>query len=263
VRALSGLAAALVVLLVAPSMCMAQGPLPVGESHGVRIVRERGAIVVIFTERAAKRYKRIAGRLVEVDCTDRQPRQPGPPRAYAFLAPSHPGQITVVSGGGVTMRAPKRRRKLDTGDLTRGLDYCRLWLPPRTVRRDGERQRIGRRLIVSVPLTQTGAVFLDEESKARRLVQMLSIAGLVAGELKIRGWPSYAQLVDQVPEAGRGLVSLASPTDTPPAGKIGYYSDRQEHVAVVVVSKSGRRLIIELAGDTLTTNIVEHVIGDR
>jgi hypothetical protein len=117
VRAVIGVAAALV-LLVAPSSGMAQSPLPVGEAHGVRIVREKGAIVVVFTKRAAKRYQRIAGRLVEVDCTDQQPREPGPPRAYAFLSPPDPGEITAESGGGVTMRAPKRGRKLVTGDLT-------------------------------------------------------------------------------------------------------------------------------------------------
>jgi hypothetical protein len=218
--------------------------------------------VVVFTKRAEKRYERIAGRLVEVDCTDKQPRQPGPPRAYAFLTPPSPGEITEESSGGVTMRAPKRGRKLVTGDLTRGMDYCRVWRAARTVRRHGGRQRIGRRLIVSVPLTQTGAVFLDEESKVRRLLQLLLAAGFVADDLKISGWPSYAQLVDQARPDAR-LVGLASPADTPPARTIGYYSDRHEHVAVVVVSKSGRRLFIELAGDVLTTNVAEYVFGDR
>jgi hypothetical protein len=123
VKALTGVAAA-VVLLVAPSSGLAQTPLPVGEAHGVRIVREKGALVVVFTKRAAKRYKRIAGRLVEVNCIDQQPRQPGPPRAYAFLAPPHPGELTEEAGGGVTMRAPKRGRKLVTGDLTRGMDIA-------------------------------------------------------------------------------------------------------------------------------------------
>jgi hypothetical protein len=264
VKALSGVAAAVMVLLLAPSTSTAQGALPVGESNGVRIVRERGALVVVFTKRAAKLYRRIAGRLVEVDCTDKQPRRPGPPRAYAFLTPPNPGEITEESGGGVTMRAPKRRRKLVTGDLTRGTDYCRLWLVPRTVSRDAERRRRERRLIVSVPLTQTGAVFLDEESKALQLLRWLSLAGLVANELKVRGWPSYAQLVDQLPsEVRHRLVSLASPADTPPARTIGYYSDRNEHVAFVIVSKSGRRLLFELAGDVLTTNVAEYVFGDR
>jgi hypothetical protein len=262
VRASIGIAAA-VVLLAAPSSGMAQSPLPVGEAHGVRIVREQRAIVVVFTDRAAKRYKRIAGKLVSVDCIDQAPSE-GPPRAFTFIGPGHPGDVTVESGGGVTMRAPKRGRRLETGDLTRGMDYCRLWLEPRTVRRDGERQRVGRRLIVSIPLTQAGAVFLDEETKARKLLSLVFVAGFVSEELSITGWPSYTQLVDTVGQhPRRRLVALATPGDTPPARTIGYYSDRREHVAVAIVSKSGRRLFIEAQGDVLSTNVVRHIFEDR
>jgi hypothetical protein len=264
VKALSGIAAALV-LLAAPSGASAQAPLPVGESHGVRVVRDQGAIVFVFTDRAAKRWRRIAGRMVSVDCVDQQPSAGGPPRAHTFIGPPHPGDITEESGGGVTMRAPKRGRRLETGDLTRGMDYCRLLLEPRTVRRDGVRQRTRRRLIVSVPLTQAGAVFLDEQTRARRLLVTLAIAGFVAEDLKITGWPSYTQLVETLgrTKARRRFASLAAPTDTPPAGRIGYYSDRGEHVAVAIVSRSGRRLFIEGQGDVLTTNVAGHVFGDR
>jgi hypothetical protein len=262
VRASIGIAAA-VVLLAVPSSGSAQAPLPVGEAHGLRIVREQGAIVVVFTHRAVKRYERIAGRLVSIDCIDQKPSQ-GPPRAFTFIGPPHPGDITVESGGGVTMRAPKRGRRLETGDLTRGMDYCRVWLEPRTVRRDGARQRLGRRLIVSIPLTQAGAVFLDEETKARKLLSLVFIAGLVAEELNITGWPSYTQLVDTLGQhSRRRLVALAAPADTPPARTIGYYSDRREHVAVAILSRSGRRLFIEARGDVLTTNVVRHIFQDR
>jgi hypothetical protein len=244
---------------------LAQAPLPVGEAHGVRIVREKGAIVVVFTQRAAKRWRRIAGRWVSIECVDQHPSAPGPPRAYTFIGPQSPGGITEESGGGVIMRAPERGRRLRTGDLTRGMDYCSVWLEPRTVRRDGERLRTSRRLIVSVPLTQAGAVFLDEQTRARRLLVTLTLAGFVADRLKISGWPSYAQLVETLGDvdARRRFVSLAAPTDMPPAGRIGYYSDRREHVAVAIVSRSGKRLFIEGAGDVLTTNVAAYVFGDR
>jgi hypothetical protein len=263
VRVLTGAAVGLA-LLVAPTASMAQAALPVGEAHGVRVVREKGAIVVVFTKRAAKLYRRIAGRLVDVDCTDQEPGQPVPPRAHAFLVPHHPGQVTEESSGGVRMRAPRHRRRLVTGDLTRGMDYCRVWLAPRIVRRDGARQRIQRRLIVSVPLTQSGAVFLDEESKTTQLLRLLVVAGFVAEELKISGWPSYAQLVDQMPpRAKSGLVGLATPADTPPAGTIGYYSDRLDHIAVATLSRSNKRLFIELDGDALHTNVAGYIFNER
>ena len=51
-------------------------------------------------------------------------------------------------------------------------------------------------------------------------------------------------------------MRLASPADTPPPGRIGYYSDGALHVAVVIVSGSGRRLFIELEpDDVLHTNV--------
>ena len=262
-KALSGIAAGLV-LLAAPSGAMAQAPLPVGESHGVRIVRDQGAIVFVFTDRAAKRWRRIAGRMISVDCIDHEPSAGGPPRARTFVGPPHPGDITEESGGGVTMRAPKRGRRLETGDLTRGMDFCRLFLEPRTVRRDGTRQRTPRRLVVSVPLTQAGAVFLDEQTRARRLLLTLALAGFVAEELKLTGWPSYTQLIEAAGTRARvRFASLAAPGDTPPARRIGYYSDRREHVAVAIVSRSGKRLFVEGTGDALSTNVAEHIFGDR
>jgi hypothetical protein len=253
-----------VVLLVAPSTCLAQAPLPVGKAHGVRIVREKHGIVVVFTKRAAGMYKRIAGKLVEVDCTDEPPTDQGPPRAHAFLVPHHPGEIVGVGSGGVTMRAPVHGRRLVTGDGTRSLDFCRVWLARQTVRRHGQRHRIARQLIVSVPITQIGAVFLDEESKAGQLLSLVFIAGFVADDLKITGWPSYAQLVDGARHGvTRGVVELATPDDTPPAGPIGYYSDRADHLAVVILSRAGRRLLIELDGDLLTTNLSGYIFNER
>lgn len=241
---------AALVLVIAPSSALAQEPLPVGEAHGVRIVREQGAIVVIFTKRAAGLYRRIAGRLVDVHCTEQGPLEEERPRAYTFIGPLGPGAITEESSGGITMRAPERRRKLRTGDLTRGMDFCRVWR--------------GRRPIVSVPLTQRGAVFLDEEAKTIGMMRWLFTAGFVGEELNLSGWPSHAHVVAKLgPEAGARLVDLANPTDTPPAHRVGYYSDRREHVAVAVLSKSGKRLFLEVAGDVLTTNVAGHVFNGR
>jgi len=249
-KALTGIAVALV-LLVAPSTAAAQTALPVGEAHGVRIVRERGAIVVVFTQRAAKLYERIAGRSVSVYCTgpaDHPPATTGGDRA-----------ISEEASGGVTMRAPKRGRRLVTGDLTRGMDYCRVWLAARTVRRNGERRRIRPRLIVSVPLTQAGAVFLDEQSKARGLVRVLIAASLVTEQEHVVGWPTYDLLLESgFRKLGKRFVSLASPTDTPPAGAIGYYSHGRD-VTVAVLSRTGRRLFISSTGDVLSTNVGSYV----
>ena len=125
-----------VALLLATALAGLTAPaagakLPVGEADGVRIIRVKGAIVVVFTPQAAKLSRRIAGKRVSVFCTE-------------VLEDGY-------GSGGATQRAPARRRPIRTGDATRGLDYCRVSLPPRTIRRNGGTTRHGRRVIVSIP----------------------------------------------------------------------------------------------------------------
>ena len=247
-KALTAVAAGLALLLTA-SPAAAQTELPVGEAEGVRLVRERGAVVVIFTARAERLYKRIAGKLVKVSCTE-LPDDEGP-------------GLVISSTGEVTLRAPRRGGKLRTGDLTRGMDYCRVRLPARTVTRKGNRSRIPERVVVSVPLTQKGAVFLDEEEKASDLLGTLLLAGFVADELKLDVYPTHAQLIAEYPKAAKVIVALANPTDSPPAGLVGYYSDGQEHIVLAIMSASGRRLFVEFAADdVLSTNISGFIFGD-
>jgi hypothetical protein len=241
VKILTGIAVSLG-LLLAPSTVLAQVELPVGEADGVRVVREHRAIVVVFTAKAAKLYKRVAGKRVLVSCTEL--RDNG------------------ASGGEVSLRAPEHRGKLRTGDRTRGIDYCRVWLAPRIAKVHGKRHTFGRELIVSVPLTQEGAVFLDEESKAVDLVAVVALASLVAEKQKLDVRPTYAQVVAEFPRIARVVVALAAPTDAPPAGKAGYYSDGQKHVAVAVLSASARRLFIEFNDDVLSTNVASYIFGD-
>jgi hypothetical protein len=253
--ALTALIAGVVVLVPASSAGAQTAPkLPVGEADGVRIVRERGAIVVVFTPQARRLWRRVAGRRVSVFCEE------GPePEGFGFQ---------FFSEGGGTFRAPRRGRRLRTGDLTRGMDICRVWLEPRTIRRHGERTRTRRELIVAIPLSQRGAVRLDEQRRTTALVILLHYAALDADRRKLDNWPTSADLVSFVPRLGRPLklsvVELASPSDTPPAGAVGYYSDAAEHVAAVVLSASGRRLFLEYdADDVVRSNVLEYLFADE
>ena len=229
-----------VALLLATALAGLTAPaagakLPVGEADGVRIIRVKGAIVVVFTPRAAKLYRRVAGKPVSVLCTE----------------------VTEggYNSGGATQRAPKRRRPIRTGDLTVGLDYCRVSL------------RGGRRVIVSIPLTQKGAVLLDEEKHARDLINLSIFATIAAEQLHLDGVPTTAQFLDFAAGLKGGVISktlvgLASPADTPPAGTLGYYGDGAERTAVVTLSASGRRLFIESEpDDVLRTNLAKFIFG--
>ena len=223
-----------VVLMAVPSAAAAQTQLPVGEAEGVRIVRERGAIVVVFTPKAKKLWRRLAGRHASVDCTE-------------FRENS-------TFSGGTTMRVPKRGRRLRTGDLTRGMDYCDVWLE----RKRGARF-VGRELLVSIPITQRGAVHLDELEKTRSLLGILFLAETLAHRQQLPGHATAEQLFASWPRLARSVVALAGPAETPPAGKLGYWSDGAEHVAVVTLSASGRRLFIEYEGDVLHTNVSSYM----
>jgi len=248
------LATVTAVVLVAAPPAGAQTPqLPVGQANGVRIVREHGAIVVVFTQRAERLWRRVAGKRVSVLCEER----------------SEPDEFGIVTeqGGGTTLRAPRRGRRIRTGDLTRGMDFCEVWLEARTIRRNGTRERHRRELIVAIPLTQKGAVRLDERARAHALMAILTLAAIDGGRRRLDHFPTSAELVEFVPVLPRPVrltvVALATPSDTPPAGSIGYYSDGARHVAAVVLSASGRRLFLEFdVDDVIRTNVVGYLYGD-
>ena len=255
-RPLTALLAGVMLLVVAPAAGAQTVQLPVGEANGVRIVRERGAIVVVFGPSAARLWQRVAGRRVSVLCE----KGPDPD-------PDSPG-FFFTQGGGATFRAPKRGRRLRTGDLTRGMDVCEVSLEPRTVTRNGERRRYGRRLIVAIPLTQRGAVRLDEQRRANALATVLGIAAALPRREKLDRYATPAELVAYLPVLKRPLrlsvVALAGPSETPPAGSIGYYSDGAQHAAAVVVSASGRRLFFEADVDrVIRSNVTEYIYGDQ
>lgn len=243
-RPLRTLGLSILFLLVAASSAGAQ--LPLEENDGVRIFRERGALVVEFTPRAEKLRRRLAGRVIRVTCTE--------------LPPPDDSGFVSINTGGAAYRVPRRSRTLRTGDRTRGLDYCRL---------SRVRPQRGRKRILSVPLTQRGAVYLDEEEKAAKVFSIILFASLAAEEAG--GYPTYANLLDfasrqpgsaLTEDIARELVPLVGPDDTPAAGAVGYYSDGGEHVAAVTLSRSGRRLFLEYEpGRILRTSVAGFIFG--
>ena len=226
--------------LVVPASSGAATPLPVGKSDGVKVDRRHGAIRVTFDK---KLHRRLAGKRVAIWC-----RELADPDAIGLVE---------TSSGGSTYRVPKKRRSIGTGDATRGIDYCRVWRPAHRVKR----RRVGRTLIASVPLTQRGAVHLDEELKTAGLFGLLVLAGEL-GEKNEYPTSSelFARIEKETGEIPEALVALSLPTDTPAPGAYGYFSDGVKHVALVTVSAAGRRLFIEVSADrTLSTNVSEYI----
>ena len=237
-KTLTGIAAVAVLMLL-PSTA-AQAQLPLGEADGVRMVAQRGGVLVIFGPRAEKLRRRYAGKILEISCTK-------------FVEGG-------AHGGSEGLRVPKSRRRVFAGDH-RGVDLCRLWRTERTVGRHGNRLRRARKLLVSVPLTQRGAVFVDEEEKTRSIGGVWVLGSVLAEKLELDGYPTYEQLIAEYPKLARVVVALAGPEDSPPAGKVGLYSDGAGHLLVATLSASGRRLFIESDGDVLSTNVYSYLFS--
>src|SRR5918999_2245917 len=237
----TGVVIALLLLALAAPSATAQGPLPLRPTDGVRVVRDRGEIVVVFSKRADRLWKRVAGKIVDVHCT--QLFEDG------------------TGSGNNHVRAPKRGRRIRTGDGSRGWDYCRVWLEPRTVRRDGRRRRLQRQLIASLPLTQQGTVFLDNQYHAFLLSALLTVSELAAEDRGRDGFLTPDELMELATTASGepGLVVLSSPSDTPPPDAVGYYSDGAKHAAAVTVSTAAKRLFFEVNGDAVHTNVLRYL----
>jgi hypothetical protein len=238
---------ALALALLAPSAANGQTPtdLPVGEARGVRLVRgDGGGLVLIFSQRSAKLRQRINSPYAWLSCT----------RLGEFFGTGSSGNLDV----------PRHGLRVRTGFDPGPADFCRFFLRAHTVERDGMRQRVPRRILFSIALTQAGAVYLDEESKTATMLTVSLLAGLEKDERKLDGELTYAQLIDAYPKLARAVVALPAPGYSPPPRRVGYYSDGQEHTVLAMLSASGKRLFIERsAGDVLSTNVATHLFGDQ
>jgi hypothetical protein len=143
--------------------------------------------------------------------------------ACTQLGPDGPG-FTWEAVGSEGFRMPKRRRVVRRY-VGKGYDYCTL--------------RKGRQRLVTFATSDRGEVLVDEQYRTFLMTAVLATEG-AHGALPV--------------------VRLASPSETPPAGSVGYYSDGAQHQAVVMLSAAGRRLFIEVEADNvLHTNVVRYL----
>jgi hypothetical protein len=211
--------------LLVPGASEAQEPG--GPTPGVKVHVGERKVSLSFAAAASKAYRGIAGREVAVRCTR--------------LGASG-GIARVDQAESSTTRAPRKRSPVRVTLPSRRYDYCEL------------QRTDGRRAPLAAAVTARGATVLDERAAAGRLLRTIVLATSVAPSADT--WPPAAGVVN-VSEGT--VVALAAASDSPPAGKVGYFSDGGGHMAVVTLSSAGRRLFIDLNGDVTATNVLEYI----
>jgi hypothetical protein len=232
---------ALVAALSSTAPASSQGPTPPLEVRGISIEGTGPGAVRITFDRA-RTYRRIAGRTLLVNCRQVDPAAP------LLLREPTAGELDDQ------VAVPARRRPIrarQRGSSVR-YDVCRL--EGGRFRGRGSKRHFARTLSVDVPVTEAGALYLRDVALGNRMVAALDvISALGSGG----SYPAFAAVGDVIPR----LVELPSPDATPAPGQLGLFSDGAQHMTIVAVTLTGRRLFIDAAGEVLTSNVPEVVAG--
>ena len=223
-----------VAVVAAASLAAAAPAAAQEEVRGVRAENApSGGVTITFTSRAAKLYRRIAGLRTFVRCQTVIPDG-------ALLARLDRADELFSQRRLALTRRPLRVRhaagaRFDVCQVTavRGL---------KTVRS------------LMLPLTAAGSTYLAAKRVGNNLVAALEVVSALGPD---GHYPAAQDAV--VP----GLVVLAAPTDNPPAGRVGLYSDAAQHMTVVGLTPAGQRLFIDADGGLLTSNVPELVLARR
>jgi hypothetical protein len=224
----------LVLLLVsawfAPAGAAAAAGLPVGHAKGVSVRVGRHGVNFRFagtldpTVAALLRPRRH----VDLSCTE--------------LGPLKMDGTRTSSRVTERVRLPERLRRLrlPTG-IGQHPSFCTMRL-------------VSTRLdIVDIPVTQDGAIYVDERHTLFGIRNAAFTAASDAEDAHSETFEPADQYVHRYGSDG-DMVALATPDAVPPAGTIGIFSDGGDHFEAVALTTLGRRLFYDINADVLTTN---------
>lgn len=212
--------------------------LPVGtDTHGVLARLVRANVVVTFKRAAAGRYRRIAGRTVEVGC-------------MTIVRTTRSGAASEKIWAGGRLVAPRSRAPLSEFIGERGgrPDYCVVQLL---------RGRASKVEIAAVPLSARGATYLDDRSTVRELLGLLLLTQRPSGSPTS---PASMQALT------KGLVvPVSGPQQPPPTGHLGYWTDGTNEVYLGALSHYGVLFFYQYAisNDVVTTNVLDWLNGQN
>ncbi len=198
--------------------------MAVGATPGVSVVNHQ----MVFTPRAAARYKRVAGHQVAVTCT---------------TVPRSPRILAEIQDGFEAFVAPTRRSEFRAG--LEGGDVCDLRVAPKKAK---SLNISATPPVASVALTDWGATILDRRPTALRVSRLEDVALFYNGRFQ-----TASELLKTAP---RTYVELSSADATPPPfPAIGLWADGEGHVSVRAFSQAGYLLHTLTTEDSRTENI--------
>jgi hypothetical protein len=173
----------------------------------------------------------VTGRRVELRCT--------------WLQPARLDGLRPSDAWNRRLRAPRHLHVLRLGHHEPNRpSFCSIWQIDPVYRS-----------LVDVPITEDGAIYLDERHTFFALTFAADDASADAKEAGTTTFPTTEQMVDGYSHSNSGTaVALASPDATPPPGKLGIFSDGVHHFEAVKLTTLGRRLFYDLNDGVLSTN---------
>jgi hypothetical protein len=212
-------------------------PYPAFPENGLRIVGDRHGAILRFTGAAAKVGRFWRGKELQVTCDTVVWRQ------------LRSGGIAEGWAGGPAFNG----RSLRIGVPEKGMDYC-------IVRHPGSRGG-GSQLVGVVAVSAAGRAWVTDLQASVILLTMPDPESTPPGRVPTID-EMLAENTTYTTPAGKPLpepfvVALAGPDATPPAGKVGFWSDGRQHAVWAVLSPTGRRLFIEREpDDVVRSNLV-------
>lgn len=242
-------AIALAAVLVVAGQALAVLRLSTGSTRYVRIVHLRhGQLSVALTAAGQKRFGQLmrGGMALDATCTTLGPAVQG------FSERSSSESSEGADG-------PHRRPTYHTL-LDRHADFCDIGRVQLTITQNSfEASSVSGPTLDSIALTQRGAAFLEEDRLTATGLAVLEVAIGEAQHQPDGHFLTAQQFVSGDPLGHLRIVVLVSPSDTPPAGTVGFYSDGVNHAEVVEVSRLGQRIFIDSNDGVLSTNAAEHL----
>jgi hypothetical protein len=229
----------LVVMLVsawfAPAGAAADTGLPVGHAKGVSVQVDRYGVNFRFAKKLDPTVAALLrpGRHVDLSCTTL-----GPLRMNGGRTSIRETERVQVPEHRTRLRLPTRRRLHPS--------FCTIHLASTGID------------IVDIPVTQDGAVYVDERHTLFGIRNAAYTAADDAEEAESATFETADQYVRKYGYDG-DMVALATPDASPPTGKLGIFSDGAHHFEAVALSTLGRRMFYDVNGDVLTTNGIPYL----